>query len=348
MKSVILTERGKISLKKFPRPKIKKENEVLIKPQMVGLCGTDYHYFLTGSLDGHPLPFPVILGHECAAVVEEAGPKVRKVKPGDHVVIDPALSCKRCDQCQRGRPHTCRNLKFMGFPGQTDGCFSQYVVLPEENCYGIEKNMPLTRAALVEPLSIGLYAVELMKKVKNIPVKSAGILGSGPIGLSVFLALKAEGVGSVFMTDKIDERLKSAQEAGATWVGNPDKSDLVKEIKRKEPLNLDVVFECCGDPQALEQAVELLKPGGILMILGIPLMKQVSFPIHILRRKEICIQNVRRQNHCIPEAVRMLQSGQIQVDFMATHVFPYSKAQQAFEVAANYRDGVLKAMVQFD
>ncbi len=164
--------------------------------------------------------------------------------------------------------------------------------------------MTLDEAAIVEPLSIGVYALTL-----SVPMPGAkiGILGAGPIGLSVLLPARAQGASRVYMTDKIDARLQMASRAGADWVGNPETSDVVAEIARREPELLDAVFECSGEQDAMDQGVELLKPGGKLLLIGIPgAINRVSFDINLLRRKEICIQNVRRQNDCVQRAIDMI------------------------------------------
>jgi L-iditol 2-dehydrogenase len=198
---------------------------------------------------------------------------------------------------------------------------------------------------LVEPLSIGVYSASFLEKAKG---KTIGILGSGPIGLSVLLASRLKGVKKVFMTDKIEDRLITARRAGADWIGNPDLIDIVEKIKNLEPNQLDAVFECAGDEEALDQAVDLLKPGGKLIIVGIPEQNEISFNINKIRRKEISIQNVRRQNNCLQKAIDLISNGKINVDFMATHNFKLKDAPLAFEIVEGYRDAVIKAMINFD
>jgi len=180
--------------------------------------------------------------------------------------------------------------------------------------------------------------------LKNLETKAIGILGCGPIGLSVLLAAQVAGIRSIYVTDKIHERLAAARNNGASWAGNPEESDVVAEI-RKIGNELDAVFECCGDQEALDQAVDLIKPGGKLLILGIPEQDRVSFDINKLRRKEISIQNVRRQKRCTQEAIDLIASKKANVDFMATHTFSLERTQEAFKIVAHYRDGVIKAMI---
>jgi threonine dehydrogenase-like Zn-dependent dehydrogenase len=218
--------------------------------------------------------------------------------------------------------------------------------MPEASCFPLPEGMTQVEAAISEPLSIGVYALKLFgKPLRDLKV---GIFGVGPIGLSVMLPALAQGVRELYVTDKIDERLELARSAGAAWCGNPDKMDIVAEISASEPLLLDVVFECCGQQDALDQAIEMLKPGGKLMLIGIPETDRVSFNIDLLRRKEICIQNVRRQNHCVQAAIDMIANKDFDVNRMVTHNFSLEDTQKAFDLVAGYRDGVVKAMIHIN
>jgi threonine dehydrogenase-like Zn-dependent dehydrogenase len=202
--------------------------------------------------------------------------------------------------------------------------------------------MSPVQGALAEPLSIALYAAGLAGSVRG---KTVAILGAGPIGLCAALALKADGAGGLYMTDKVAARVKAAGMAGADWAGNPDRENVVAEVLSREPLGLDLVFECCGDQPALDQAVAILKPGGTLIVIGIPLEPRVSFDSPKARRKEIRVQNVRRQNNCLEKAVGLIHAGRLRVDFLATHFFKLEEAREAYETAAERRAGVLKAIV---
>ena len=149
------------------------------------------------------------------------------------------------------------------------------------------------------------------------------------------------------MTDKIDDRLEKAAGAGAGWTGNPDREDIVEGIQEKEPLGLDCIFDCCGKQEAMDQAVELLKPGGKIMIVGIPEFDNWLFPTDRTRRKEICIQNVRRQNDRLQKAIDLIAGGQINTDQLVTHRFSFEDTHPAFELVNDYRDGVMKALIEF-
>jgi L-iditol 2-dehydrogenase len=174
-----------------------------------------------------------------------------------------------------------------------------------------------------------------------------GILGSGPIGISVLLSSLHFVAKKVYMTDKIDERLSLASEMGARWTGNPDKEDIVKEILGRETQHIDVVFECCGHQEAVDQAIHLLKPGGKLVIIGIPIFSKWGFDVDDLSRKEICVQNVRRQNMALESTLKLISDSGIKPDKMQTHIFKFKQIKEAFETVARYKDGVMKAMIHF-
>lgn len=349
MKKASLTGKKKFEVLECPIPEIKAPGSVLLKVNSVGVCGSDIHYYTEGKIGDQIINFPFTIGHECSAVIIDPGDNSKGLKKGDIVAIDPLVACHECSQCKSGREHTCLNQKFLGCPGQLEGCLSEYIIMPEENCFVVPQNVNPELAMLVEPLSIGYYAVQLAyahsaEKPNN--NSYAGILGSGPIGLSVLLFLKAFGFRYIYVTDKLDYRLDIASSAGAVWTGNPDKEDIVQSVKNKNPDKFDYIFECCGKQEAIDQAVELLKPGGMLLLVGIPETDFISFNISKIRRKEITIQNVRRQNKSVQPVIDLISSGRISPGFMITHRFPIDKTSEAFDIVSNYKDGVVKALIK--
>jgi L-iditol 2-dehydrogenase len=336
----------KMEVREIPSPSIKGDTDVLLRVLAVGICGSDIQYYATGKIGSDVVRFPFVVGHECVGEVEDIGDRVKRVKPGDRVVVEPALSCGTCNQCLHGRPNTCRNLLFLGCPGQKEGCLAELIIMPESNCHPVQSEASVEQAILAEPLSIGIYALHFATIPEHSRPSAIAVLGSGPIGLSVALAARNKGILKIYMTDKTAERVETARKAGAVWSGNPDRSDIVAEIMEKEPKGLDAVFECCGDQNAMDQAIELLKPGGKMMVVGIPKKDRIFFDPHKLRRKEIGIQNVRRQNGCIPTALDLIERLGNALDFMVTHTFPLERTQEAFDTVENYRDGVIKAVIR--
>ena len=194
MKAAQLTGIRRFEIREVPDPRIVRDNDVLVRVNCVGVCGSDVHYFTDGRIGTQVVEFPFTIGHEAAGTVERIGRAVRQLKPGDRVAVDPTDFCGECDQCRAGRPNTCRRLKFLGCPGQLEGAMSELLVLPEHCCFRLAPGMTFEQAALSEPLGIAVYAVE---RTLPGPGATVGILGLGPIGLSVFHVLRAYGTTEI-------------------------------------------------------------------------------------------------------------------------------------------------------
>jgi len=345
MKAALLTALNQIEIRDIPAPKLTWDTDVLIRIKMVGVCGSDIHYYSEGRIGDQIVKYPFLVGHEAAGIVESVGNNVSRVKPGQRIAIDPAVYCGECDQCKAGRENTCRKMLFLGCPDQIEGALCEYIVLPEICCFPIKENTTFEQATLSEPLAIAVYSVQQAQLPANANV---AILGAGPIGISVFHVLVSKDVADIYVTDKIQERLDFTQKLNPKWAGNPDEVDVAMEISNVEPLLMDSVFECSGDPAAYQDALKILKPGGTFVIVGIPEVDEISVPIHELRRKEITIVNIRRQNHCTQKTIDLLESSKLNVDSMVTHYFPLDHTKEAFDLVANYQDGVMKAMIKLD
>jgi L-iditol 2-dehydrogenase len=342
MKAAYLTGPREMEVREAPEPRLSGPREVLLRIDTVGVCGSDIHYFTSGRIGSAVVRFPFIVGHECAGTILQVGPAVRRLKVGQRVAVDPLVTCGECDQCREGRSHTCRNQRFLGLPGQLDGALVELLVMPEGSCFAIPDSLTLDQAVMVEPLSIGLYAQRMSQLGKGAKI---AVLGSGPIGLCTLLACRTAADCTAYVTDLIAERLALASRCGAAWTGNPQQDDIVKAIGNMEPPGLDFVFECAGQQETVDQGVELLKPGGTLLIVGIPEVDRITFPIHTLRRKELTIKNVRRQNECMADAIELVAGGKVNINPLITHHFSLAEAKAAFDLVAGYRDGVIKALI---
>ena len=174
MKAMMLTGIRQMEMKEIPEPLIVKPNDVKIKMSVVGICGSDIHYYTQGQIGSQVVEYPFAVGHEGAGIVVETGKDVKRVKAGDIIAIEPAMPCWECDQCLAGRHHTCRKLRFLGCPGQAEGCLMEYIVMPEESCFPLNRRLIPDHGAISEPLAIGVYAVKKSGGVKGLDV---GILG---------------------------------------------------------------------------------------------------------------------------------------------------------------------------
>ncbi len=345
MKKVILTGIRKMQLTEATEPIRVNPDDVKIKLSSIGVCGSDIHYYSEGKIGTQVVKYPFAVGHECSGVIEEIGEEVTNVKVGDLVVVDPAVHCGHCDQCLSGRPHTCRNNRFLGCPGQLEGCMSEHIVMPSFTCFPVTGKLNAVQAALIEPFTIGVYSVNLAEIKSN--DTTAAIFGAGPIGLSILLKLQADEIRNVTVVEPLEYRLKKAAEIGAKDLVNPEKQNVEKSISEKNSQLLDVVFEASGEQEAVDNALKILKPGGKLVLVGIPPSAQYTFDMDLMRRKELTLINVRRQNHCVEEAIDLVVSGKADVEKMVTHHFSLDDSPIAFDIVEGYKDGAIKAMIDF-
>ncbi len=319
-------------------PQPPSSGDVLVQVHCVGICGSDVHHYLEGGIGSRKVAYPFIPGHEASGTIVEIGRGVVDLRVGDRVMIEPAMHCGHCDQCQKGRYNTCRHIAFLSSAGELQGCMCEKIVIPARNALKVDDPISAERIALAEPLSVAIHSVRNGIAIEpGIPI---AVLGAGPIGLCTLAVLREAGADQVYVTDPITERRAMADALGACWTGRP--SDLVDQV----PLGMAAIFECSGRPDALDQAVHLIGPGGKLVITGIPEEDYVRLDISQLRRKEISIFNVRRQNQCADPALEMIASGVTSMEKLITHRFPLQKAAAAFDLVARYGDGVIKAMVE--
>ncbi len=344
MQKAVLTGINQIELQDFPKPEIKNIDDVLLKISHVGVCGSDMHYYKEGRIGEQVVQYPFTIGHECSATIEAVGQGVDDLKPGQCVFIEPAIPCGTCAQCKADKEHICPDVQFLGAAGQLSGGLADYIIMPSHNCFLLPESISLSRAVLIEPLSIAYHAIRYVPEIAT--EQDIAILGVGPIGLSVQAILQVLHKTRLFVTDKLDYRLVLAENAGSAWTGNPTKKDVVQSISQLVPDLMDVVFECAGKQETIDQAVEMLKPGGMLVIIGIPSVDRISFDIDIVRRKEISIFNVRRQNQAVSPVINLLAENKINTDHIITHKMPFEQIHKAFNLVAGYQDGVVKALVQ--
>ena len=342
MQAIVMTAVKKLERCEVPEPTAPGPHEVLLAVESVGVCGSDVHYYNDGRVGDQVITFPYAIGHECSATVLAIGPAVKQARVGDRVAVEPAVSCGTCDQCLAHRRHTCRKLQFLGTPGQLPGCLRERIVMPEHNCLPLAPKTTLDQGALIEPLSIAVYAAQLGAPQAG---QSLAILGAGPIGLSILLCLRHAKHDRLYVTEPLAYRRQKAEHLGAQRTLDPFATDCAQVWQKDEPLGFDVVYECCGQQSAVNDALRLLKPGGTLVLVGIPTVDQLTLNIAVARRKEITIRNVRRQNDCVEAAVHLIERDKLPMHELQTHTFPFVRTAEAFDLVANYRDGVIKAMI---
>jgi len=313
-----------------------------VRMRYTGICGSDIHYFTTGRIGDQVVTSPFVLGHEGSGeILDGRG----RFDPGLQVYIEPAIPCHRCDQCLSGRENTCRSLKFLGNPLETEGCMREEIAMPQECIVPIPAWMPLEEAVLLEPLSIGLYAVERAGAPGD---SQAAIVGAGPIGLSVLLSLADTGPRRIFVSEPIEARRRAAAALGAAAVFAPEAGGAAAEVYDASRGGADLAFECAGTQEAIDDAARMLKPGGTLVLIGIPEgADRVTYDPHLMRRREINVLNVRRQNRMVERAIALLGRRRDTASVLITHRFPAAEAARAFSLVQRKEDGAIKVLLKF-
>ncbi len=313
-----------------------------VRMRYTGICGSDIHYFTAGRIGDQVVTSPFILGHEGSGEILDGG---EKFEPGLPVYIEPAIPCHRCDQCVSGRENTCRNMKFLGNPLEAEGCMREEMAMPQECIVPIPRWMSLEEAVLLEPLSIGMYAVDRARVKKGC---RAAIVGAGPIGLSVLLGLSETEPHEIFVSEPIEARRKAAKRLGASAVFVPGTDGAADAVYASAQGGVDLAFECAGTQESIDDATRVLRPGGTLVLIGIPeSTDRVTYDPHLMRRREITVVNVRRQNRMVERAISLLELRRDAAPVLITHRFPASDAEQAFSLVQQRGEGAIKVLLAF-
>jgi len=314
-----------------------KANQVLIQIKTVGICGSDVHYFKHLKCGGYEVKKPIVLGHESAGLVVEVGEGVTHLKKGDRVAIEPGVPCRFCIHCKKGRYNLCQDVQFLATPPY-DGSLSNYIIHAADFCYKLPDNVSYSEGALMEPLSVGLFAVERGQIKMG---DSVLIIGAGPIGLTTLLTCKAAGASTIILTDIQQNRLDVAMKLGATNVFIATKEDLVESILEvTNGMGVDATFDCSGIEAAIVSGLKATKPGGKFLSIGRGHNSKITIPNFFeLMDKEIDLIGVFGYANQYQKALDLLSSKRIDVNPLFTHNFDFKDVESAF-LLAEKGDGI--------
>ena len=320
--------------------------EVRVRVTVTGVCGSDIHLY-TGQLGPDPNRlYPVIPGHECAGVVEEVGPEAiagdgRPLEVGDRVTIDPAQPCGECAPCRAGWENLCERMRFLGAE-RVDGCLREEMIVPARRCWPLPDTLSDEEGALLEPLGVALHAVRLAKPAVG---DTAAVLGAGPIGLLSLQVLLSAGVERVFVAEPLDWRLDLARNLGAVDLEGSDE-DFEQEVRAgTEGRGVDIAIEAAWAGKAVETACRLLKPGGRLVLVGIPARDRLELTHSLARRKGLTLLFCRRMLRTYPRAIALAAARRVNLRCLVSHRFPFQKVGEALDWAARYPSGTIKVMI---
>ena len=316
-------------------PPIPLPGETLVRVRAVGICGSDLHWFSEAGIGDARLGKPLVLGHEFAGTIA-SGPR-----QGERVAVDPAVPCGKCEFCLRGDPNLCTHLRFAGHAAE-DGALREYLAWPTECLHPLPGPLSYADGAMLEPLGVALHAFDLGKVRVG---STVGIFGAGPIGLLILQLARLAGASAVFVTDILPHRVEAARALGATraiLAGRGAEADEI--LQATSGSGVQVAFEVAGEDLAVEAALTAVRPGGRLILAGIPANDRTSFSASMARRKGLTIKLVRRMKFTYPRAIALVAGGQVDVRSLVTERYPLEQAQQAFSAAAQ-RTG-LKTIIE--
>jgi len=319
--------------------------EALIHVRALGVCGSDVHSYLDGRIGDDVAPVPFTLGHEFSGEVVAFGPDVSGLPAGTRVAVDPAIPCGVCETCLDGNSNCCPDVRFPASP-PVQGALCELYAHPAHLCVPLPEGLSLAEGAMLEPLGVGLHAITLAR-IK--PGDSVAVLGAGPIGLLVLQLAVRSGARSVYVSEPIPQRWELAAKFGATAVCDPPVNNPAEWLlDQTEGRGADVVIEAAWGGEAVAQAIRMARPGGRVVLVGIPREHICAFPAGEARRKGLTIFMSRRMKAVYPRAMALVEAGFIDLKAVITHRFPLEAAAQAFDLVAALQDGVCKAMIELD
>lgn len=312
---------GELALHDEPRP-VPTAGQELVAVRAVGICGSDLHWFTEGSIGDAVLGAPLVLGHEMGGVI------VSGSRAGQRVAVDPAIPCTLCPPCREGNPNLCIDVVFAGH-GSTDGGMRQYLAWPADRLHPVPDSVDDVDAAMLEPLGVAIHAVDLAH------LRLAGtvaVVGCGPIGqLAVRLALLS-GAAHVLAVDPLAHRRELAARAGARVAEPETASDAMRSVA--DGIGVDAVIEIAGTDEAVDLAIALCRPGGRVVLAGIPDDNRTTFTAAPARRKGLTIALSRRMKDVYPRAIELAATKRINLSEVVSHEFGLADATEAMHVAA--------------
>ncbi|MDR1252038.1 MAG: zinc-binding alcohol dehydrogenase family protein [Treponema sp.] len=339
MKALYIAEPLKLEMRELPMPAIQAPDDVLVKVMMAGICGSDMHNYLGESSE---IAYPLVAGHEMAALVLETGSEVKGLESGDHVVLDPVMSCGYCYPCSIGRNNVCENLKARG--SHYDGCMQEYMVLKRRTIHKIAQSISWEKAALVEPFTI---AGQSTSRAAVSAGDTVYIAGAGPIGLCILLMCKLLGA-RVIIADIIAPRLELAANLGADYTINLQTEDPFETIKKMPGIHgVTVAFDAIGHSAIFAQLVKLALPAARILCLGF-----ISEPSPVslvdITQKELTILGSRMSMNQFDRIIALVEEGRLDGTPLISGIFDFKDGARAFQELIENKTAHCKALLRIN
>ena len=318
--------------------------QVLVRVGYGGICGSDLHYFHDGGFGTVRIKEPMVLGHEVAGTISAVAPDVAALRVGDRVAVNPSRPCGACRYCLEGLPNQCLEMRFYGSAMRmphVQGAFRNRLVCNASQCFKVADGIPLSLAALAEPFSVGLHGVSRAGPLLG---KRVLVSGCGPIGALAIAAARVHGAAEIVATDVVDEPLAVARAVGASRTINvAAERDWVQRYSADKG-TFDVMLECSGNERAFRDGLEVMRPRGVVVQLG--LGGDVSLPQNMVVAKELSICGSFRFHVEFALAVQLINERRVDLSPVVTRSFPMGEAQAAFEMASD-RKRSMKVLIDF-
>jgi L-iditol 2-dehydrogenase len=339
MRSAVLLEPGEFRIERRDRP-TPEADEVLVAVRDVGICGSDVHYYTHGRIGEYVVENPLVLGHESAGEVVDAGDDVEGIAAGDRVTMEPGVPCEECDHCRRGVYNRCPDVRFMATP-PVDGAFTEYVAWPADYVYRLPEDVSTQAGALCEPLSVALHAC---RRGDIGPGDTIHVAGFGPIGALVTEVANLRGAADVLVSDVVPEKLDRASERGADATVDVRERDLAAAVREYTGDGADVFIEASGAPDSIAAAPTVVRPGGTVVLVGLPGEETVALDTTRVVDRELDLRGSFRFRHTYPAAVDALADGAVDVEGIIDFEAPLADIDGAFRRVRD-RAEVIKGMV---
>ena len=318
--------------------------QVLVRVGIGGICGSDLHYFHHGGFGTVRIKEPMVLGHEVAGTVAAVSDDVTSVKIGDRVAVNPSRPCGACRYCQEGLPNQCLDMRFYGSAMRTphtQGAFRNVLLCNANQCVTVADGVPLSLAALAEPFAVSLHAVS---RAGSLLGKRVLVSGCGPIGALAVAAARLHGAAEIVSTDVVDEPLAVARALGASLTINVASDHGWVQRYAIDKGTFDVMLECSGSERGLRDGLEVTRPRGIVVQVG--LGGDMRLPQNLVVAKELSICGSFRFHAEFADAVRIINEGRVDLASVVTHSLPMTQARKAFELASD-RKRAMKVQIDF-
>jgi len=330
MKASYLLKQGQIAVREVAIPSLDSD-EVLVRVAAVGVCGSDVHYYQHGKIGPYVVEAPLILGHELSGTITAVGTDVDASRIGQRVAVEPQRPCRICEQCKAGRYNLCPDIEFYATP-PIDGAFAEYVKIQTDFAFEIPDHVSFEAAALIEPLSVCIWAA------KRAEIKEGSrvlIAGAGPIGVIMAQVASAFGASEVIITDIAEDRRNFALNYGATSAMDPTTQNV-------EGLGVNAFIDASGVATAVYSGIKAVGPAGHVVLVGLG-AEDMNLPVSHIQNNEIWVTGVFRYANTWPTGIELVSSGKVNLDALVTHTFGLDQVEEALN--AGKQPGSMKVIV---